>query len=139
MSHYHHLSSTGKVEINFNDESVEWVKEYKLLYTIRFLKPICVLFNWFFMLFRNGWGKWKMWRNVQWRNDGEWDISYDDDNDLRGDSEKNRIKHRNITYTGVTYRGTWFAIYCFCHCLLRTIRYLCVIFRWIKLRQISQK
>ena len=38
MSHYHHLSSTGKVEINFNDESVEWVKEYKLLYTIRFLK-----------------------------------------------------------------------------------------------------
>ena len=36
MSHYHHLSSTGKAEINFNDESVKWVKEYKLLYTSKY-------------------------------------------------------------------------------------------------------
>ena len=38
--------------------------------------PTCVLFNWFFMLFRNNWGKWKMWQNVQlgrwWRMEHKW-------------------------------------------------------------------
>ena len=49
------------------------------------------------MLFRNYWGKWRLWGNVPWGRWWQMDISDDDDDDLQGDSEKEY--HRNETFS----------------------------------------